>query len=207
MDRPLGRRTWVATTSAPAKICTMSPAVRACRRCPINRHGTEYSALPTLRCASTPTAPIDHVVSSKALGGNGDQRLGFGRLEHPQRLAALQRPRIPQPGDLAAPAHRVALHLGQRAELAASPERVPHIGHGSFHPGFVLGFERPRGVDQGAVVGGQLGVGPVDLRVIQVGFVHPGLEVVTHQPRRHPSNMRVSFVKAVAGSGLRQEAS
>ncbi len=30
----------------PAKICTMSPAVRACRRCPISLQSTEYKALP-----------------------------------------------------------------------------------------------------------------------------------------------------------------
>ncbi len=31
---------------------------------------------------------------------------------------------------------------------------------------------------------GQLGIGAVDLRVIQVWLVHPGLEVVRHQPGR-----------------------
>ena len=36
-------------------------------------------------------------------------------------------------------------------------------------------------------MGGQLGIGPVDLRVIQVRLVHPGLEVVWHQPGRHPA--------------------
>ena len=44
-QEPVGRRTWVATTSVPVKICTTSPAVRACRRWPISRHGTEYNAL------------------------------------------------------------------------------------------------------------------------------------------------------------------
>ncbi len=34
---------------------------------------------------------------------------------------------------------------------------------------------------------GQLGIGPVDLRVIQVRPVHPGLQVVRHQPGRHPA--------------------
>ncbi len=36
-------------------------------------------------------------------------------------------------------------------------------------------------------MGGQLGIGPVDLRVIQVRPVHPGLEVVRNQPRGHPA--------------------
>ena len=37
---------------------------------------------------------------------------------------------------------------------------------------------------------GQLGIGPVDLRVIQVRPVHPGLEVVRHQPGRDPAEER-----------------
>ena len=118
-------------------------------------------------------------------GRQRDQRITFDRLEHSQWLGALQGTAVPGAGHLAAPAQRVGLHLAQRGELATFPERVPHIGHGSLHPGFVLGLERARRVDQGAVVHGQLGVGAVDLRVIQVGFVHPGLEVVTHQPGRH----------------------
>ena len=39
-------------------------------------------------------------------------------------------------------------------------------------------------------MGGQLGIGPVDLRVIQVRAVHPGLQVVRHQPGRHPAEER-----------------
>ena len=38
--------------------------------------------------------------------------------------------------------------------------------------------------------GGQLGISPVDLRVIQVRAVHPGLEVVGHQPGRDPAEER-----------------
>ena len=33
---------------------------------------------------------------------------------------------------------------------------------------------------------GQLAIGAVDQRVIQIGFVHPGLEVVAHQPGVQP---------------------
>jgi len=35
-------------------------------------------------------------------------------------------------------------------------------------------------------VRGQLGIGPVDLGVVQVGLVHPGLQVVRHQAGRDP---------------------
>ena len=51
-------------------------------------------------------------------------------------------------------------------------------------------------------MGGQLSVGAVDLRVIQVGFVHPGLEVVTHQPRRHPTEELERRDMASTPSGL-----
>ena len=34
---------------------------------------------------------------------------------------------------------------------------------------------------------GQLGIGPVDLRVIQIRPVHPGLQVIGDQPGRYPA--------------------
>jgi hypothetical protein len=40
------------------------------------------------------------------------------------------------------------------------------------------GLQRPGRVDEAAVMGGELGIGPVDLRVVEVGLVDPGLEVV-----------------------------
>ena len=39
-------------------------------------------------------------------------------------------------------------------------------------------------------MGGQLGIGPVDLRVIQVRLVHPGLQVVRDQPGRDAAEER-----------------
>jgi len=50
--------------------------------------------------------------------------------------------------------------------------------------GLVLGVIGAGRVDQDAVVAGQLGVRPVDLRVIQVRLEHPGLQVVRHDPGR-----------------------
>ena len=72
----------------------------------------------------------------------------------------------------------------REAEVAAGEERVPNVGHRPLDARFVLGFSGPRRVDQGAVERGELAVGQVDLRVIQIRAHHPGLEVVAHQPRR-----------------------
>ena len=94
------------------------------------------------------------------------------------------------PGDVGAPDQRRGAHLGQRGEVPAPPERVPNIGHRAFHLRLVLGLERPRRVDQRAVVRGQLRIRAVDLRVVEVGLVDPGLQVVRHQPRGHPPRTR-----------------
>lgn len=32
-------------------------------------------------------------------------------------------------------------------------------------------------------MGRQLGIGPVDLRIVEIGLVDPGLQVVRHEPR------------------------
>ena len=53
--------------------------------------------------------------------------------------------------------------------------------------GLVPRMVGPRRVDQAPVVAGQLGVGAVDLRVIQVRLAHPGLEVVRSYLRRDPA--------------------
>ena len=45
----------------------------------------------------------------------------------------------------------------------------------------------PRRVDQAPVMGGQLRVGAVDLRVIQVRLAHPGLEVIRSKLPRRPA--------------------
>ena len=38
---------------------------------PISRHGTEYSAGPTLTWMSGPTLPVDHVASTNGVAGSG----------------------------------------------------------------------------------------------------------------------------------------
>jgi hypothetical protein len=49
------------------------------------------------------------------------------------------------------------------------------------------GFRALAGVDQHAVVAGQLDIGAVDLGVVQVRPVHPGAQVVGHQPTWRPA--------------------
>src|SRR6266498_5402138 len=109
--------------------------------------------------------------------------------------------------DQVASTNRVAgsLHVLDAGELPAPPEAVPHIRHRPFHPRLVLRPPGPRRIHQGAVVLRELGIRPVDLRVVQVRLVHPGAQVVRHQPGGHPSNMRVSLSslagKDAAGGG------
>ena len=124
------------------------------------------------------------------LRGQRPQRLFLRGLEHRGRGGAVQRPARPPPGDFRGPALGPGLHLLQRGELPAPPEAVPDIRHRPLDPGLVAGLDRAGRVDQAAVVCGELGIGPVDLRVIQVGLVHPGLEVVRDQPRRDAAEER-----------------
>jgi hypothetical protein len=59
-----------------------------------------------------------------------------------------------------------------------------YVGHGTFHPGLVL---RPAGsgrVHQRVVMRGEFGIGPVDLRVVEVRLVDPGLQVVRDESPR-----------------------
>ena len=52
---------------------------------------------------------------------------------------------------------------------------------------FILGFVRPRGHHGCVVMRGHVRIGPVDSRVIKAGLRDPGLQVVGHDLRRHPS--------------------
>ena len=96
------------------------------------------------------------------------QRVAFDRGEHRRRGLAVQTAVLVASVHLGGPPQRVGLHLGQGGEFAAGEERVPNVGHRPLDPGFVLGFSGPRRVDQGAVERGELAVGQVDLRVIQI---------------------------------------
>ena len=93
----------------------------------------------------------------------------------------------PQPGLLQAPPLQRRVHLVQAGEGPPPPEGVAHVGHRPLHPRLVPGVLRPGRVDEAAVVLRQLGVAPVEARVVQVGAHHPALEVVRHQaPGRGP---------------------
>ena len=118
------------------------------------------------------------------------QVLALDGVEHRGRGRPVQRATRPRPGHLAAPAPRLGAHRVQAAELPAPPERVPNIGHRPLDLGLVLGLERPGRVDQGAVVRREFGIRTVDLRVVEVGPVHPGLEVVRDQPSGYPGEER-----------------
>ena len=114
--------------------------------------------------------------------GKGQQGVGLFGREQVDGCHAAEGTTAPDVGHVAAPAHGVGLHVDLGGELGgpSGEERVAGIGHRSFHPGLVPRFEGPSRVDQRAVVGGQLGKGPVDQRVIEVRGDHPGLEVVGH---------------------------
>jgi hypothetical protein len=68
--------------------------------------------------------------------------------------------------------------------------RVPDIGHLPLDAGLVLRFAGPRRVDQDAVVRGELGIGLVQLRVVEVGLFHASLQIVRDQPGRAAAEER-----------------
>lgn len=115
------------------------------------------------------------------------QRQQFGRLqrvEHGHRGGPAERPALPPPRDLLAPGHGLGLHVLDRGELPASPERVADIGHRPLDPRLVLRLRRPGRIDQRSVVRCEFGIRLVDLRVVEVGLVDAGLEVVRDEPAR-----------------------
>jgi hypothetical protein len=54
----------------------------------------------------------------------------------------------------------------------------------AFDPRLVLGFDGAGGVDEAAIMRGELRVGAVEPRVVDVGLEHPGLEVVAYEATR-----------------------
>jgi hypothetical protein len=121
-------------------------------------------------------------------GGRQRQQRGpLGGLEYRQRLRASQRPAGAAAGDLEAPGLGGLHHGLQRAELAAGEEAVAHVGDRPLHARLILRLPGPGRVDEHAVVAGQLGVGAVELGVVQVRADHAGLEVVGHQPLGRPA--------------------
>ena len=111
---------------------------------------------------------------------------GLDRGEHPGRLRPGQRPAGSLPRHLGAPRLSSLLQALQAVtgEVAALPKRVADIGHRPLDLRLVTGLPGASRVDEGSVVLGQLGVGAVDLRIVEVRLVDAGLEVIGDQPRR-----------------------
>jgi hypothetical protein len=109
-------------------------------------------------------------------------------------------------GHLPAPAQRLLLHLALRAPGAAGPERVPDVHHRPFHARLVPRFLPASGVHEGAEVGRQLRIPAVDARVVQVGAVDAGVEVVDDQAGRDPLiEGEGGDVRGAPGPGVQRE--
>ena len=93
----------------------------------------------------------------------------------PRPGGALQRQAGPPACDLRRPADGPGLHRLQRREALPRQNESRTYGIGRSTCGLSRGFTARGGVDQAAVVLGELGIGPVDLRVVEVGLVDPGL--------------------------------
>lgn len=91
----------------------------------------------------------------------------------------------PSARHLGAPAKRTNLHVSLARPVPSPPEAVAHVAHRPFHPRLVLGLPGTSGVDQTAVVVGELAIRTVDLRVIEVGTVDPGRQIVDHEAPDH----------------------
>ena len=113
------------------------------------------------------------------------QQREFNRLENRGRSAAIKTAVMPGACDVSTPSHGSGLHLAKRRPGSTSPQRITHVRHWSFHTGFVFRFERPRRVNETAVMFSELGVATIDLRVIQVRAINPGLQIVRNETCRN----------------------
>ena len=123
----------------------------------------------------------------ETLAGQSQQGGLFDGCEHRSRGGAVEAAMASLPGDLAAPGHRGGLHLFEAGPLAAAKEALADVAHRAFDAWLVLGLDRPGRVDETAVVLGQLHVPAVELRVIQIRFDRPGLQVVRNEPGGDPA--------------------
>jgi hypothetical protein len=120
-------------------------------------------------------------------GRQRQQRWPLAGLKDLQRLGAAQRPAGAAAGDLEAPGLGGLLHGLEAGELAAGEEAIAHIGDRPLHARLILRLAGPGGVDEHAVVAGQLGIGAIQFGVVQVRADDTGLEVVGHQPPGRPT--------------------
>lgn len=137
-----------------------------------------------------PDSACRPVREHKVLARQRNQCLRLDRREHRYRRRTIQWPTRPGTGHLPAPFEGRVLHLLQRRPFPATPERVTDIGHRPLDPRFVLWFPTPGRIHQSAVMMRQFGIGPVDLRVIQIRARHPGPQIVGHQTGRDTTEER-----------------
>ncbi len=123
-------------------------------------------------------------------GRQRQQGGGLNGAEQGHRRHPAQWPALPAPGDLLGPGDGLGLHVLDRGELPPTPERVANLGHGPLHPGLALRLQGSRRIHQRPVMGGEFGIRFVDFRVVEVGLVDAGLQVVGHQTARDASDMR-----------------
>jgi hypothetical protein len=107
------------------------------------------------------------------------------RREDLGRGATLQGSRGPPPCHLCGPAPRLGDYLLDRGEVPAGVETAADVALNRLDPGLVLRVADPCGVQEAPVVGAELGIGPVELGVADVGLYEPGAEVVEHDASDH----------------------
>ncbi len=95
---------------------------------------------------------------------------GSSVLAHPRRLQA------PHAG--------VGAHGDQTVPTAPGEEARPGVRHAALHLGLVLGMLHAGGIDQEAVVAGELAIGAIDARVIAIRLEDAGRQIVGHHPPR-----------------------
>ena len=160
---------------------------RASSRLPISRHGTEYKVRPTITCASGATLGRLQVAGSNGCSGSGSSAGASAAVN----TSATVRPSSGRgrrcPATWTHQASASAVIAARRRPAAPGEEAGADIPLVRLDDSLVPGMIGPGRVDQAPVVGGQLGIAAVDLRVIQVRLAHPGLEVVRHQPPRRPA--------------------
>ena len=93
----------------------------------------------------------------------------------------------PARGDVGAPDQGGLDHRLEASELATTEEAVAHVRHRPLDPRLVFRVMGARGVDERAVVLGQLAIRAAELGVVQVGLEDSGLQVVADPQARAPA--------------------
>ena len=137
---------------------------------------------------------LDVVIGVDGALGPGRPIEGLGRqrqerglllgLEHDARGAARGAVEAGA-GQVAAPAHRLGLHVVEIAEDLAPEEVLADVRDAPLDLRLPGGVPRDRRVDEEAAVLGVLEEDPVDLGRVAIGARDDGLEIVDHEPAHH----------------------